>query len=113
MNYHKSVAPIYLRITVNGNRSEVTTGRSCEPSRWNAGIGRVNGSKEEIKTLNTFLDRLQIKVYEAHSQLIEADEIITAQTLRNKFQGKEEKYLTLIEVFKDHNQKMESLDWLI
>jgi len=40
---------------------------------------------------------------------MEADEIITAQTLRNKFQGKEEKYLTLIEVFKDHNQKMESL----
>nr|WP_280740000.1 Arm DNA-binding domain-containing protein [Pedobacter borealis] len=40
-NYQKGVAPIYLRITVSGNRSEVTTGRSCEPSRWNAGIGRA------------------------------------------------------------------------
>lgn len=51
-NYQKGVAPIYLRITVNSNRSEVTTGRSCEPSRWNARVGRANGNKEEIKTLN-------------------------------------------------------------
>jgi len=49
-NYLKGVAPIYLRITVNGNRSEVTTGRSCEPTRWNSALGRANGSKEEIKT---------------------------------------------------------------
>ncbi|MBB5637023.1 integrase [Pedobacter cryoconitis] len=108
-NYQKGVAPIYLRITVNGNRSEVTTGRSCEPSRWNTGVGRANGSKEEIKALNTFLDHLQIKVYEAHSQLMEADEVITAESLRNKFQGKTEKRITLIDVFKDHNQKLESL----
>ena len=40
-NYQKGAAPIYLRITVNDNRSEVTTGRSCEPStRWNARVGR-------------------------------------------------------------------------
>lgn len=108
-NYLKGVAPIYLRITVNGLRSEITTGRSCEPLRWNSGLGRANGKKEEIKSLNTYLDHLQIKVYEAHSQLIEADEVITAEHLRNKFQGKTEKRITLIEVFKDHNYKMESL----
>lgn len=108
-NYLKGVAPIYLRITVNGLRSEITTGRSCEPLRWNSGVGRANGNKEEIKSLNTYLDHLQIKVYEAHSQLIEADEVITAEHLRNKFQGKTEKRITLIEVFKDHNYKMESL----
>lgn len=94
---------------MNSNRSEVTTGRSCEPSRRNTGTGKANGSKEEIKTLNAFLDRLQIKVYEAHSQLMGANELITAETLRNKFQGKAEKCMTLIDVFKDHNQKMESL----
>jgi hypothetical protein len=67
-NHFKGAVPIYLRITVNDNRSEVTTGRSCEPTQWNSGLGRANGSKEEIKTLNTFLDHLQINVYEAHGQ---------------------------------------------
>lgn len=55
-NYQTGVVPIYLHITVNGNRSEVTTGRSCDPSRWNSGLGRSNGIKEEIKSLNIFLD---------------------------------------------------------
>lgn len=62
-NYQKGPAPIYMRITVNGKRSEVTTGRSCEPSRWNAGAGRASGNKEDIKAFNAYLDDLQSKVY--------------------------------------------------
>lgn len=108
-NFQKGVAPIYIRITVNGNRSEVTTGRSCTPSRWNARAGRAIGTKEEFKSLNTYLDQLQIKMYDAHAQLMAADETITAESLRNRFQGKVEKPITLVEAFKDHNEKMESL----
>lgn len=108
-NYQTGVAPIYLRITVNGERSEVTTGRSCEPSQWNAISGRGNGKKEEMKSFNAYLDNLQNKVFEAHRQLTEKDETITAQRLRDQFQGKIEKQCTLIDVFKDHNHKMETL----
>jgi hypothetical protein len=90
-NYQNGVAPIYLRITVNGNRSEVTTGRSCEPSQWNAILGRRNGKKEEVKSFNAYLDDLQNKVFEAHRQLTEKDDPITAERLRDQFQGKIEK----------------------
>ncbi|WP_182954676.1 Arm DNA-binding domain-containing protein [Pedobacter gandavensis] len=58
-NYQKGVAPIYLRITVNGNRAEVTTGRSCEPSQWNTISGSSNSRKEEAKSFNANLDDLQ------------------------------------------------------
>uniref|UniRef100_UPI002930AD98 phage integrase SAM-like domain and Arm DNA-binding domain-containing protein n=1 Tax=Pedobacter gandavensis TaxID=2679963 RepID=UPI002930AD98 len=108
-NYQNGVAPIYLRITVNGNRAEVTTGRSCEPSQWNTISGRSNGKKEEVKSFNAYLDDLQNKVFEAHRQLTEKDDPITAERLRDQFQGKIEKQCTLIGVFKDHNYKMETL----
>lgn len=108
-NYQKGVVPIYLRITVNGNRAEVTTGRSCEPSQWNTISGRSNGKKEEVKSFNAYLDDLQNKVFEAHRQLTEKDDPITAERLRDQFQGKIEKQCTLIDVFKDHNHKMETL----
>ncbi|ALL08711.1 recombinase [Pedobacter sp. PACM 27299] len=108
-NYQNGVAPIYLRITVNGSRSEVTTGRSCEPSQWNAISGRGNGKKEEMKSFNAYLDNLQNKVFEAHRQLTEKNDLITAKQLRDQFQGKAEKQRTLIDVFKDHNHKMEAL----
>jgi site-specific recombinase XerD len=108
-NYVKGAAPIYLRITVQGKRSEITAGCSCEPSQWNAHAGRCNGNKEEVKSFNAYLDNLQAKVYQAHRQLTEADENITAESIRNQFLGKKEKSLNLIGIFKDHNQKMEAL----
>jgi site-specific recombinase XerD len=108
-NYQSGSAPIYIRITVGGKRSETTTGRECEPSRWNTGAGRANGTKEDTRAFNAFLDDLQTKVYQAHRLLTEADELITAETIRNKFLGKTEKPRSLIAIFKDHNKKVEAL----
>ena len=108
-NYKEGAAPIYLRITVNGKRSEVSAGRSCLPSLWNAGSGRCDGKKNEIKSLNAYLDNLQHKVFEAHRLLTERDDLITAEKLRDQFLGKVEKQRTFIDVFKDHNQKLEAL----
>ena len=108
-NYQSGKAPIYLRITVDGKRCEVTTGRSCDPLQWNTTSGRCNGKKDEVKSLNAYLDDLQNKVFEAHRQLTEKDDTITAEKLRDQFQGKVAKQRTLIDIFKDHNQKMEAL----
>jgi hypothetical protein len=55
------------------------------------------------------LDDLQIKVYQAHRLLTEADELITAETIRNKFLSKTEKPRSLIGIFKDQNKKVEAL----
>jgi site-specific recombinase XerD len=108
-DYEAGSAPIYLRITVSGQRSEITTGRECEPSRWNSRAGRADGTKEEIRAFNAFLDDIRRKVYEAHRQLSENDELITAETLKNKLIGKETKTYMLMEVFQEHNQKMMAL----
>ncbi len=59
--------------------------------------------------MNAYLDGLQKKVYEAHSQLTEGDAIITAESIRNKFLGKGGQPRSLMEIFKDHNQKVAAL----
>src|SRR5476649_2156802 len=87
-NYQSGPAPIYIRFTISGKRSETTTGRECEPSRWNTSTGRANGTKEDIRAFNAYLDNLQNQVYQAHRQLTETSSLITAETLKNKFLGK-------------------------
>ncbi len=108
-NYTSGLAPIYLRITVDGKRSEITTNRECNPEKWNSKSGRLIGTKEDIKSFNAFLDNLQSKVYEAHRYLSENERPITAETLKNQFLGKIEKARMLIEIFKDHNLKVANL----
>ena len=48
-NYLKGPMPIYVRITVDGIPKEISTSRQCDPDRWNANAGRVNGTKEDVK----------------------------------------------------------------
>jgi len=82
-NYKLGLALIYLRITVDGKRSEVTTGRECYPEKWNIKSGRAIGTKENIKSFNAFLDILRAKVYEGHRYLSENDKLISAENLKN------------------------------
>jgi hypothetical protein len=38
------LVPIYLRITVEGKRAEVTSSRSVDHEKWNAEAGRCRGT---------------------------------------------------------------------
>ena len=108
-NYQCGAMPIYLRFTINGKRSETATGRECDPKRWNAKAGRAAGTKEDSRSLNSYLDSLQSKALEAHRLMNVHGELITADSLKSRFTGKSEKVRTLVTVFTDHNKKMESL----
>lgn len=108
-NYSSGPVPIYLRITVAGKRAEFSTGRECEPKRWNSSLGRVSGTKETIKSLNIYLETLQAKAYEAHRLLLESGETITAESIKNKFSGKQIEAKTLVRQLEEHNRRMEVL----
>ena len=101
--------PIYIRITVNGKRIELSAKREIESPKWNSHSGRAIGNKEEIKTLNAYLDTFQMKLFEAQRQLLESGKPFTAETLKNKMTGKEERPRMLIEIVKHHNDSIKTL----
>lgn len=47
--------PVYLRIYIEGQRSEIFTGRHCEPEKWNRKAERMIGLKEEVRLFNAYL----------------------------------------------------------
>jgi hypothetical protein len=107
--YLKGPAPIYIRITVDGKRSELSSGRDCEPEDWNSKMGRSSGKKEKAKSLNTYLDTLQYKLVRIHHEFLEADKPITAEAIKDRFSGKEELSRSIIQLTVEHNTKMEAL----
>jgi len=108
-NYKGGAMPIYMRITVNGKRADMSAGRECEPVKWNSQAGRAIGTKEEIKSLNNYLDSLQSKVRDAHQVLIDANQTITTESLLNQFTGKTQKSRYLMQLFTEHNTKVKAL----
>ena len=101
---------VYMRITVDAARTEISVNREFDPLRWNKISGRASGTKEDAKSLNAYLDTLQVKVYEAHRELIASQEEVTAEKIKNLLQGKQtQKPKMLLEAFAEHNQQMEKL----
>jgi site-specific recombinase XerD len=103
--------PIYVRVTVNGERAEWSVQRSCEPGlKWNQKTGRASGTKEETKILNAYLDAIQGNIFAIQKESAIRNEPITAEQVRSKILHKsEEKQYSLIEVYKYHNDQFEKL----
>ncbi|MBO9203219.1 MULTISPECIES: site-specific integrase [Niastella] len=102
---------IYLHITVDGIGCDISTKRKCDPAKWNGDAGRAEGKTEDVRSLNSYLDLLQRKVYEARQQLLHNGHPVTAENIKTVFHGQEiqtHKYM-LMEVFKKHNDQMAEL----
>ncbi len=102
-------APIYVRITVDGIRSELSIKRSIELDRWIPSAGKVKGTNEETKSINSYIDTIRIKIYEHQKKLIDNNKPVTAEAIKNSFLGIEEKQRTIVAIFQYHNKQVKAL----
>jgi hypothetical protein len=109
-NYENGRMRIYMRITVDNHRAELSTKRYCDdPEKWNPSAGRMTGIKESTKILNAYLDTLQTKAYDALRFYVERDKIITAKKIKNKLSGIRKRPKKILEVFCLHNDQIKQL----
>ncbi len=101
--------PIYLRITVDGKRIEISSKRFVLPEKWSQQQGRMMGNSEEARSINAYLDILKGKVYDAQREIIQDGNLVSVETLKNKLLGAEVKHRMLIPIFQDHNDRMQKL----
>lgn len=99
-------SPIYLRITIDGERSEISTKRYIEEERWSSETYRVIGNDDEAREINNYLTILHNMVLQAYNELMYATDIITAQKVKDKVMGREKMKYKLIALFEDHNLKI-------
>ncbi|OOG76424.1 site-specific integrase [Algoriphagus sp. A40] len=100
---------IYLRITVDGVAKELSTKRLWPIFKWNATAGRAFGNTEEGKTLNSYLDTLYYKALQAKKVLLDHDQAITAEAIKNILLGVTEKKKMIMEIFQEHNEQVAAL----
>ncbi|SHM67128.1 site-specific integrase [Chryseobacterium polytrichastri] len=106
---NSTISTVYLRITISGKRTEISTGQIIKTSQWATKSGKINGNTSGTKQLNSFLEGVRARLFECYSNLFNEGKEINCENLRNRYLGIEERKVTLMEVFKDHNSKMEEL----
>jgi len=100
---------IYLRVTINGDRFEVSTQRYIEPVKWPTSAGKVKGNSEEARAINQYLDSLRQKVYDYQKSITQEGKNFTKEMLRLKWYGIEQHSHTLVQVFRQHNDQLKAL----
>jgi hypothetical protein len=80
-------APIFCRITVNSKVSEFSINRYIEPDKWLTKPGLAKGNSPDSKTLNTFLNLIENKIFNYYNKLISENTIITSEIIKNKYLG--------------------------
>jgi len=101
--------PIFIRVTVNGERIEFTTKRFTTSEKWSVEGNRMKGTSVESKSTNSYLDALKAKVYDYQQQLIREDEPVNAENMRNKILGIDKRSHMLIGIFQQHNDEIKVL----
>lgn len=56
--------PIYVRVTINNKRFEITTKRHVRPEEWSADGGKLRGRSKSANDNNTALDLIRSCIYE-------------------------------------------------
>ena len=108
MARNNTEAPIYMRITVNGNRVDLSTHQFALQAKWDVKHGYLKGPKTDTRITNTALDNLRSKVLKIYNQLEVAGKQVTAELIRNALVGKTINRRGLVEVFKLYNYQLES-----
>jgi site-specific recombinase XerD len=103
----KGQSPVYLRITLNGQRTEISTNQSILTENWNRHIERAKGSKEETRIFNDYLDTLLSKIKRHYNSLLISGNHFDIHDLKNRLNGKGINNKLLLQVFEENNKLME------
>jgi hypothetical protein len=107
--YTTGPIPIYLRISVDGKRSEVTIGEEVESNLWDNKRLNVKGTNDSAKKINHRIETVAFQNIEIRNNLTSTEEEITSQNIKDMYLGKIIKPRKLFEIYVNHNKEMESL----
>ena len=102
-------ANIYMRITLDGRRAECSVSRKVKLNEWNSKTQLTLGNSVASQEINRHLGVIKNKVYSIQQNFERDNQSYSATTLRDAILGNDKTKKMLLEIFQEHNDKVESL----
>ena len=81
-------APIIIRLTIEGQRREISLGQKVTEKMWNQAGGRVEGNSQEARLINNAIDTAKIAIRRHYDALKLTHTFVTAQMVKDAYKGK-------------------------
>lgn len=100
-------ANIYIRVTLNGKRVNISLKKKINVSTWDEKLQRASGTDKDSRILNLYLNEIQSKVYRIYEDFKRVEIPFTSQMVKAKFLGEDKTRHSFQNLVDYYNEKMQ------
>ena len=96
---------LLCKVSIDAEWAQIGTKVSVNPAIWNPEKGRADGRSENAVTVNRAIDDLTSEIAGHYDRIKNSLGFITAELVKNAVKGIGQKPLTLLALFREHNEE--------
>ena len=93
------IVPSMGRVTINGTVAQFSCKQTIPKTLWDAKGNRAKGKSAEARNVNLALDNIKAQIIKHYQRISDREAYVTAEMVRNAYQGVGSEYETLIKAF--------------
>ena len=97
------IVPIMGRVTINGSVAQFSCKQTSPKTLWDAKGNRAKGKSIEARDINHALDNIKAQIIKHYQRISDREAYVTAEMVRNAYQGIGSEYETLLGAFDKDN----------
>ena len=97
------IVPIMGRVTINGSVAQFSCKQTIPKALWDAKGNRTKGKSIEARDINHALDNIKAQIIKHYQRISDREAYVTAEMVRNAYQGIGSEYETLLGAFDKDN----------
>ena len=97
------IVPIMGRVTINGSVAQFSCKQTIPKALWDAKGNRAKGKSIEARDINHSLDNIKAQIIKHYQRISDREAYVTAEMVRNAYQGIGSEYETLLGAFDKDN----------
>ncbi|KAA6309215.1 hypothetical protein EZS27_039247, partial [termite gut metagenome] len=92
------------RITIGRTMEQFSAKMEANASKWNTKAGRMTGKSNQALEVNRKIDKINLSINAYYKEILTNRGQVTAEEVKNAFQGIASIQETLLKVFAEHNE---------
>jgi len=98
------IVPIMGRVTINGTVAQFSCKQSIPKTLWDVKGNKAKGKSREARDINLAVDNIKAQIIKHYQRISDCEAFVTAEMVRNAFQGIGSEYETLLNAFDRENE---------
>lgn len=96
---------LLCKVSIDAEWEQIGTKASVNPDIWNPETGRADGRSENAVTVNRAIDELTREITNHYNHIKKSLGFVTAELVKNAVKGIGQKSVTLLALFREHNEE--------